>query len=161
LPEGQGSLPWYKTVERRSARAELGPTDPHGVKGFSVHDVETTASIHQYLGEPRAADDGVNNKWILAWLRDAIRMVVTIESKGRSGPVEEGWRGWLNGVDLSVFQLALAPGVIGRRAAKDHEAVVDDRKVVILLLAIALVLLRLQAENITPLQFYLVTDDST
>jgi hypothetical protein len=35
----------------------------------------------------------------------------------------------------------LAPGIIGHRAAKDHEAVFDDKKVVILLLAIALVLL--------------------
>jgi hypothetical protein len=67
-------------------------------------------------------------------------MVITVESDGRSGPVEEGWRGWLSGIDLSVFQLALAPGVIGRGAAKDHEAVVDDREVVVLLLAIALVL---------------------
>jgi hypothetical protein len=33
-------------VERRSARAELGSTDPHGVKGFSVYDVEAAASIH-------------------------------------------------------------------------------------------------------------------
>jgi hypothetical protein len=90
LPEGQGSLPRYDTVERRSARAELGPTDPHGVKGFSVHDVEATASIHQYLGEPRVADDGVDNKRISARLRNKIRVVVTIKSDGRSGLVKEG-----------------------------------------------------------------------
>jgi hypothetical protein len=64
------------------ARAELGPTDPHGVKGFSVHDVETIVSIHQYLGEPRVADDGVNNKRISARLRDVIQMVITIKSDG-------------------------------------------------------------------------------
>jgi hypothetical protein len=40
-----------------------------------------------------------------------------------------------------AFQLVLAPRVIGRGAAKDHEAVVDDREVVILLLAITLVFL--------------------
>jgi hypothetical protein len=57
-------------------------TDPHGVKGFSVHDVEAAASIHQYLGEPRVADDGVNNQRISAWLRDAIWVVVTVKSDG-------------------------------------------------------------------------------
>jgi hypothetical protein len=33
------------------------------------------------------------------------------------------------------------PRVIGRRTAKDHEAIVDNREVIVLLLAIALVLL--------------------
>jgi hypothetical protein len=40
-----------------------------------------------------------------------------------------------------VFQLALAPGVIGHGAAKDHEAVVDDGEVVVFLPVIALVIL--------------------
>jgi hypothetical protein len=53
LPEGQGPLPRYDAVERCSARVELGPTDPHGIKGLGVHDVEPAASVHQYLGEPR------------------------------------------------------------------------------------------------------------
>jgi hypothetical protein len=99
-------------VKRRSAWAELGLTDPQGVKGFSVHDVEAAASIHQYLGEPRVADDGVDNKRISVWLRDAIRMVITVEGDGRSKPVKEGWRGWLSGVDLLAFQLVLVPRVI-------------------------------------------------
>jgi hypothetical protein len=77
-------------VERCSARSELGLTDPYGIKGFDIHDVEATASIHQYLGESCVVDDGVNNKQISAWLRDAIWMVVVVESDGRSGPVEEG-----------------------------------------------------------------------
>jgi hypothetical protein len=45
-------------------------------------------------------------------------MVVAVESDGRSGPVEEGWCGWLDGIDLSTFQLALALGVIGRGPPK-------------------------------------------
>jgi hypothetical protein len=61
----------------------LGPTDPHGIKGFSIHDVEAAASIHQYLGESCVADDGVNNKRISAWLRDMIQMVIMVESDGR------------------------------------------------------------------------------
>jgi hypothetical protein len=40
-----------------------------------------------------------------------------------------------------MLQLALAPGVIGCETTKDHEAVVDDGKVIILLLSITLVLL--------------------
>jgi hypothetical protein len=77
-------------------------------------------------------------------------MVITIESDGQSGPVEEGWHGWLSGVDLSTFQLALALGVIGRRATEDHEVVVDDRKVIVLL-AITLVLLGSLARVALPL----------
>jgi hypothetical protein len=69
---------------------ELGPTDPHGIKGLSVHDVEAAASIHQYLGEPCVADDGVNDKRISAQLRNAIQVVIMVESDGRSRPVEEG-----------------------------------------------------------------------
>jgi hypothetical protein len=59
-------------MERRATWAELGPTNPHGVKGFGVHDVEAVASIHQYLGKSRVADNGVDNKRISARLRDAI-----------------------------------------------------------------------------------------
>ena len=45
--------------------------DAHGVEHFSVHDVEATASIHQYLGEPLHADDRVNHKQISSQLWDA------------------------------------------------------------------------------------------
>jgi hypothetical protein len=90
LPEGQCSLSRYDTVEGYSARTELGPIDPHGVKGFSVHDVEVVASIHQYLSESCVADDGVDNQWISAWLRNMIRVVIMVKSDGQSGPVNEG-----------------------------------------------------------------------
>jgi hypothetical protein len=33
-------------VERCSTRAKLGLTDPHGIEGLDVHDVEVTASVH-------------------------------------------------------------------------------------------------------------------
>jgi hypothetical protein len=69
-------------------------------------------------------------------------MIIAVKRDGRFEPVEEGWRGWLDDVDLSTFQFALAPGVVGCGATEDHEVVVNDRKVVILLLVIALVLLR-------------------
>jgi hypothetical protein len=72
LPEGQGPFPQHNTMERCSTRAELGVTDPHGIKGFSIHDVEVTAPVHQYFGVPCVADDGVDNEQISAWLRDTI-----------------------------------------------------------------------------------------
>jgi hypothetical protein len=90
-------------VERCSTRAELGLVDPHGVKGLSIHDVEAAASIHQYLDEPRVANDGINNKRVSAWVWNAIRVVIVVKGDGRPGPVEERWRGWLSGVDLSVL----------------------------------------------------------
>jgi hypothetical protein len=40
-----------------------------------------------------------------------------------------------------VLQLALAFGVVCRRTAEDHEAVVDDGEVIILLASVAFVLL--------------------
>jgi 1,4-dihydroxy-2-naphthoate octaprenyltransferase len=68
-------------------------------------------------------------------------VVIAVKCDGRPRPIKEGQRGWLGGIDLSTLQLALAPRVIGRGTAKDHEAVVDNGKVIILLLVIALVLL--------------------
>jgi hypothetical protein len=90
-------------VERCSTWAELGPTDPHGIEGLGVHDVEAAASIHQYFGEPRVADDWIDDKRVSAQLWDMIQVVVVIEHDGRPRPVEEGWHGWLDVVDLSAL----------------------------------------------------------
>jgi hypothetical protein len=112
---------------------ELGLTDLHGVNGFHVHDVEAATSIHQYLGEPCVADDGVDNQRISARLRDMIWVVIMIKSDGQSRLVEEGWRGWLNGVNLSAFQLTLALRIVSREATKDLEAIIDDKEIVFFL----------------------------
>jgi hypothetical protein len=77
-------------------------------------------------------------------------VVVTVECDGRPELVEEGWHGWLSGVDLSVLRLLLAPRVVGRGTSEDHEAIVDNGKVVILL-SIALVLLEALARIALPL----------
>jgi hypothetical protein len=47
---------------------ELGLTDPHGIKGLGVQEVEAAAPVHRYFGEPRVADDRVDNKQVLAQL---------------------------------------------------------------------------------------------
>jgi hypothetical protein len=69
---------------------ELGPADPHGIKSLGIHDVEAAASVHHYHGEPRVADDGVDNKRVSAWLWNAIRVVIAVEGDGGPRPVEEG-----------------------------------------------------------------------
>jgi hypothetical protein len=61
--------------------------------GLGVHDVEAAASVHQYLGELCATDDGFENKRVLARLWNVIRVVIMIEGDGRPGPIEEGWHG--------------------------------------------------------------------
>jgi hypothetical protein len=37
-----------------------------------VEDVEAAASVHQHLGEPRVANDRVDDQWILARVGDAV-----------------------------------------------------------------------------------------
>ena len=58
-------------MERRSGRSDARSVDAHGIKHFSIHDVEAAASIHQYLGEPFRVDDRVHLEWISSYLQDA------------------------------------------------------------------------------------------
>ena len=44
-------------MERRSDRVEVGSVDAHLVERLGVHDVEATASVHQYFREPLWAND--------------------------------------------------------------------------------------------------------
>ena len=94
IPKGDGQIDlpkWHDAMERRSGRSDTQSVDAHGVKRFSVHDVEATASIHQYLGEPLCADDRVDHERISPRLWDAIRIVGPIKGYGRLQPLlEEG-----------------------------------------------------------------------
>jgi hypothetical protein len=47
-----------------------------------VEDIEATASVHQDLGEPRVPNDRVNHQWVLARVRDAVRMILATEGDG-------------------------------------------------------------------------------
>jgi hypothetical protein len=47
-----------------------------------IEDVEAAASIHQHLGEPRVADDRVDDQWLLARIGDAIRVILAAEGDG-------------------------------------------------------------------------------
>ena len=39
---------------------------------MGIHDVETAAPVHEYLGEASVADDGIHDKWILPRVRDVV-----------------------------------------------------------------------------------------
>ena len=49
-----------------------GLVDAHHVERLGVHDVEATASVHQYFGESLWADDRVDHKRISSWVWDDI-----------------------------------------------------------------------------------------
>ena len=93
LPKWYGLFPQHDAVERHPGRLDARSVNAHGVERFSVHDVETATSIHQYLGEPLCANDQVDHKRISSWLRDAFRVVSLIKGYGRLRPSEEGRRG--------------------------------------------------------------------
>jgi hypothetical protein len=47
-----------------------------------VQDVEAVASIHQHLGEPRVANDWINNQRVLAWVGGTVRVILAAEGDG-------------------------------------------------------------------------------
>jgi hypothetical protein len=83
-----------------------------------VEDVEAAASVHQHLGEPRIPDDRVDDQRVLAWIGDAIRVILAAEGDGVLRPVEEEGRCLLHGEDLVPLSLALAVGHVDGRPLK-------------------------------------------
>ena len=102
LPKWHSLFFRHDAVERRSSRLDARSVDAHGVKRFGVHDVEATASIHQYLSEPLHADDWVDHEWISSRLWDAFWVVSSIKGYGRLRPLEEGRHGRHGCIDLIV-----------------------------------------------------------
>jgi len=77
IPEGDGQinllkrhglLPKHDAMERCSGRSDVRSVDALGIKCLGLHDVEDTASIHQYLSEPLRVDDWVNHERISSQL---------------------------------------------------------------------------------------------
>jgi hypothetical protein len=56
-------------------------------EGLGVDDVEAAASVHEDLGEPDVADDGVDNERVLSWARHAVGVVALVEGDGLVEPV--------------------------------------------------------------------------
>ena len=74
-------------MKRRRAGPDRGQIDLQEPKGLGVDDVEAAASVHEDLGEPDVADDGVDNERVLPWARHAVRVVALVEGDGLVGRV--------------------------------------------------------------------------
>jgi hypothetical protein len=72
-------------MERRRAGPQLVQPDPQQAQGVRVEDVQAAASVHQHLGEPRIPDDRADNQRVLAWIGDAIRVILTAKGDGVDG----------------------------------------------------------------------------
>ena len=87
LSEGLDALPGDDPVERRSACPDRGQINTQESEGLVVDDVEAAASVHEDLGEPDIADDGVDNEREFPRARHAVGMVALVEGDGLVGPV--------------------------------------------------------------------------
>jgi hypothetical protein len=92
----------------------------------SAEDVESATVVHQHLGESRVADDGVDDQWVLAWVGDAVRVILAAEGDGLLRPIEEGGRGLLSGESLMPLAFALAGGHVHHRSPEDEEDVLHS-----------------------------------
>jgi hypothetical protein len=84
LSEGLDAFPGDDPVKRRRARLERGQIDPLEPKGLGVDDVEAAASVHEDLGEPDVANDGVDTSGYFPGLG-----------------TRSGWSAWLKVMGLS------------------------------------------------------------
>jgi hypothetical protein len=73
--------------------------------------------------EPRVPSDRVDHQWVLARVRDAVRMIFTAEGDGVLQPVKKGGRRLLRGEDLVPLPLALADRHVDGRPPEDEEHV--------------------------------------
>jgi hypothetical protein len=87
LSKGQDVLPGDDPVKGRRTGPDRGQIDLQEPEGLGVDDVEAAASVHEDLGEPGVADDGVDNERVLSWARHAVRVVALVEGDGLVGPV--------------------------------------------------------------------------
>jgi hypothetical protein len=87
LFEGLDAFPGDDPVKRRCAGPDRGQIDLQEPEGLDVDDVEAAASVHEDLGEPDVADDGVDNERIFPQARHAVGVVALVEGDGLVGPV--------------------------------------------------------------------------
>jgi hypothetical protein len=87
LSKGQDALPGDDPVKGRCTGPDRGQVDLQEPEGLGVDDVEAAASVHEDLGEPGVADDGVDDERVLSWARHAVGVVALVEGDGLVGPV--------------------------------------------------------------------------
>jgi hypothetical protein len=66
LSKGQDALPGDDPVKGCCTGLDRGQIDLQEPEGLGVDDVEAAASVHEDLGEPGVADDGVDDKRVLS-----------------------------------------------------------------------------------------------
>jgi hypothetical protein len=66
LSKGLDALPGDDPVKGCRTGPDRGQIDLQEPKGLGVEDVEAAASVHEDLGEPDVADDGVDNERVLS-----------------------------------------------------------------------------------------------
>jgi hypothetical protein len=79
-------LPGDDPVKGCRTGPDRGQIDLQEPEGLGVDDVEAVASVHEDLGEPDVADDGVDNEQVLSWARHAVGVVALVEGDGLVGP---------------------------------------------------------------------------
>jgi hypothetical protein len=87
LPKGLDAFPRDDPVKGRCTDPDRGRIDLQEPEGLGVDDVEAAASVHEDLGKPDVADDGVDNEWVLPRARHAVGVVALVEGDGLVGPV--------------------------------------------------------------------------
>jgi hypothetical protein len=65
LPKGLDALPGDDPVKGRRTGPDRGQIDLQEPEGIGVDDVEVVASVHEDLGKPDVADDGIDNERVL------------------------------------------------------------------------------------------------
>ena len=81
------AFPGDDLVKGRRAGPDRGQIDLQEPEGVGVDDVEAAASVHEDLGEPDVADDGVDDERVFPWARRVVGVVGLVEGDGLVGPV--------------------------------------------------------------------------
>jgi hypothetical protein len=87
FPKGLDAFPGDDPVKGRCAGPDRGQIDLQEPEGLGVDDVEAAASVHEDLGKPNVADDGIDNERVLSRARHAVGMVALVEDDGLVEPV--------------------------------------------------------------------------
>ena len=87
LSKGLDALPGDNPVKGRRTGPDHGQIDLQEPEGLGLDDVEAAASVHEDLGEPDVADDGVDNERVFPRARHVVSVVGLVEGDGLVGPV--------------------------------------------------------------------------
>jgi hypothetical protein len=87
LSKGQDTLLGDDPVKGHRTGPDRGQVNLQEPEGLSIDDVEAAASVHEDLGEPGVADDGVDNERVLSWARHVVGVAALVEGDGLVGPI--------------------------------------------------------------------------